>query len=144
MNGKPGTKAECDALAAARDHLAGLGLPYAKHLASLHEKLTAPFKAKPELPDPFLLQDVLVAGGGVIPVATAGAGWWSTQARRAANVGMTVADAGLVGRWLAEQPWAKNFTIDRVINGWPSYLARARKGADAEPNTGWGRPEFGD
>ncbi len=124
MFGKPGTKAELAALeyAAGRLRFDGDSVR-ADLLDSLRAKLTAPFKARPDLPDVRAIQEALALE---MPVRSASEPWWASQARKAAAVGATVADAPLVGRWLATCGWARGMTIDRVLAGWPSYLARAR------------------
>lgn len=126
MNGRPGTKAELAMLAKA----AGLVDVWCDEaegdlLRSLHAKLTAPFKPRPDLPDIRAIDRALGDGYGVLTV-NAPEAWWASLARRAAAVGATVEEAKEIGPWLATQTWAKSLTVDRVIAGWPSYLARAR------------------
>lgn len=122
MNGKPGTRGEVAAL----DHAIGLERAsgcdaQADALTSLRDKLTAPFRPKPTLPDPRAIQAAL----GVLTMTATEASWHQI-AQKAAKVGATVADAAVIAPWLATQAWAADFTVDRVLSGWPSYLARAR------------------
>lgn len=126
MYGKPGTKAEIAALRAAIGVCEVEGLPFAADLATLLEKLTAPFKPRDNGPDMTAIEAVLIkeSDGAIIPVQT-GPGWWSTLSRRCVDRGCTLDTAELIGRWLKRQPWARGMTVDRVAASWPSFAARA-------------------
>lgn len=144
MHGRPGTKAELEALVGAATELQFMGLgKQAALLQSLHRKLTEP-RAVPSRGLGRKVQAALTGpgGGGVIPV-TATDTWWAGIDRRCQALGVTEEDAAVVGRWLANQVWARDFTIDRVLAGWPSYLARARK-TEKPSEQNWARREFGD
>lgn len=138
MNGKPGTRAELAAL----DHAIGLervsGLDQeADLLESLRAKLTAPYKPKPDLPDVAAIE--LALGGLRI---TQSETYTAMLGRKAAKVGATVEDAKVIGPWLRAQPWGRDMTVDRVLAGWPSYLARARAAAQRTPDDGATRRDF--
>lgn len=132
MNGRPGTRAELAAL----DHAIGLLRATMQDervalLESLRDKLTAPFRPRPEAPPIREISEVL---GGPQPEALDA--WWASVARKAAAVGATVEQAREIGPWLRAQSWGREMTVDRVLYGWPSYLARARAAnqrTDAEP-----------
>ena len=138
MNGKPGTRAELAAL----EHAEGLERAsgcddQADKLASLRAKLTAPFKPRPELPDVRLIETAL----GVVKLPdTATAPYFAGLARKALAVGATVDQALEMAPWLAQQPWARGFTVTNVLAGWPSYLARAR--ANKGPIDEGARPDY--
>jgi hypothetical protein len=126
VNGKPGTRAELAALAWAAAACADPD--YLVHLESLYKKLSAPFDRK-QGPDVRAVESVLVAtsAGKIIPMGPeTGAGWWAGLSRRSADRGVTPETAVEVGTFLSDKPWAEGMTVDRVLSGWPSYLARAR------------------
>lgn len=131
-NGKPGTRAELAALSAAAKFCAKEDLPFAADLKTLYDKLTTPFKPRKEGPDLLAAQAILVAvgDGRIIEVLGANTAWWQTLSNRCVDREVTPENVRLVGAWLAQQPWVNGMTIDRVMSGWPSYLARAKK----EPN----------
>jgi len=138
VNGKPGTKAEVAALARAAAKAEWDADPDAEHLKTLHAKLTAPFKPRDDGPDMVKIQDILVGSGGgrIIPIVGANDAWWGTLSRRCKGRDITPETAVVVGKWLAEQPWADGMTVDRAAAGWPSYLARARNQRKTDAGTG--------
>lgn len=128
MNGKPGTRQEVAALKAAVDLVESEGLPFARDLQALYDKLTTPFKPRKEGPDMSAVQALLVehSGGRLLEVQGANQAWWTSLSSRNVDKGMTPENVIAVAKWLGAQPWATGMTVDRVAAGWPSYLARAR------------------
>lgn len=141
---KLGTAREVEALAAAADFCESQGLPLARDLRSLHAKLTA--KPKTEGADAAGLERALVAAsdGRVVPTPVPGRGFWARLSRRYGDMGATVEQAELVGRWLATQHWAsgKQYTLDSLAKWWPTFLARAQAAPKETGGVEWKRPDW--
>jgi hypothetical protein len=135
VHGKPGTKAELAALDWAIAISEVEQPTMAKLLSSLRLKLCQPFRPRPDLPDVRAIEAAL--GGPSVAWTPAFIGAWG---RKALAAGATVEDAKVIGPWLRAQPWGRDMTVDRVLAGWPSYLARARlaQGAPGDaPRKDW-------
>lgn len=117
---KLGTKAELDALA-----LAALSN---KHLASLYAKLTKPKPTRYRAPIQQIEQALVESSAGIVLPAVGGPSYWAMQSARYGDLGATVDDAWLVGRWLATQGWAqgRQYTVDTLVKWWPNFLAKAK------------------
>lgn len=88
------------------------------------------------------IEDVLVASSRGRVIKLAGGGGYARASVQATNVGATVADARVVGEWLARQGWWKQgpTTILTVLTRWPEWLAKAR--ASTAPDLHAAKPGF--
>jgi hypothetical protein len=69
---------------------------------------------------------------------------WPRLSRWATQLGVTEADAAVVGTWFSKQGWLRSpLTMDQVFNKWSSYLTRARheEGPDLNGDLGPGTQE---
>jgi hypothetical protein len=142
---KLGTAKELAALEAAVANSGLNGAWYAADLRSLYLKLTKPKLVANHAPMG-KIESALVehSDGKVIRVTKGGMAFWIIQAKRYGDMGATVEDAVVVGKWLAAQHWLKaTYTVDSLVRQWPNYLARAKAEANKEQVTdAWTRPEY--
>ena len=64
---------------------------------------------------------------------------WPRYARQAADVGATIADAQIVGAWLAVQGWVqpKSQTLESVLRNWSGWLGKARASTTIKAQAGF-------
>lgn len=145
MRAKLGTQRELASLAAAADYCDKQGLPFARELRKLYDKLTKPKVKAPGAPINAIEAALVAYSNGLVLAADGGPIYFGKYSNLYGAMGATPEQAVMVAEWMTKQPWLRShrYTLDSLYHKWPNYLAQAQA-ADTSKEPGdheWVRPE---